>query len=1234
MVVQSTERDGARTGLAGICCIFGELDVTRLQNAAAGKSASQNGYNIADIKEFLRLNGVSDSEIGGIKRAQLNAKVAALLGNASAAPVADPHTPVRPTVATAGATSDVQLPGSLLSGAVLPSCCIFGELDAARLQNAAAGKSASQNGYNIADMKEFLRLNGVPDAEFGGIKRAQLNAKVAALLGNASAAPVADPHTPVRPKTAAASGVQLPDPNLSAPVSPVDELVEGSFEGGFERARVEKAAEGKSLSRGGLNMDEIVRFLEDIGVAATHLTRPELNAQLQSYLCGAGGHSGADGVASSVGATDGATSEPSSEASDGDAPDQSFLDDGALLERTTTASRYANDACGLTAACWLKARLPPAMIELSNRGRGNKQSQYEPGFDELCRPFGIATSAGNSSEELLEMMVDQDPLQLVDLLYEVALADPQRLTGAGTQQRLSLNPIRSAGGVEPYFSALRSAFAVFLQDVDGGRWDPGEIKQRATSKLLSAFQGRSVNAPDTYHFVPADDVTVANSPSWQWELEGPFMDTETVDRIYSHCHSHGVLETAQQLHPADAVASLLAAAYVANGRAHPFGEPKLLTKAHRELITGRSHDLFCWAIFLQHELRPELQRLVQQDCTARYTSAEAVDAAVAWGWVSSRLPDGERMMTPACGSAYEQYHHRPWKKVEPWFLPGPADAADLPGMSFLLRKNSERVDWQRLLSESESDVQQAAKAYLAAPNSGGRPDFDVWMQFPPADSTESAQAMNELFDSGDPRVSFVRPPGEPPLIVCSFAGNDRRSMAGGLYDKAGAHSGADPWAICDFIRDYNGWSEHRIYIDTEVHESYEKWKWSYTWAQRKAKAQLIFVSEQWLRSPFCRGELKTVQEVVRVNPAIQIIFVVLASPTVRFGAEEGEALRAAFAEGFVQPGRGQRVHCRGCDAHVPAAECTTASNHSWCRECSAERLVGAAALHGEVLATVDSDVGKFGYDLDVMGWVRAQAQQLVHDGGLADEPRVYDMHFIWQWITSKGLQKTDLKNMSTAIVQLATDLKALEPSACHILDECAEFLARDDPLDLGFHDGSLRFNRDLRSRVGAGWAGLAWAPPVRVRNRHLDDTQRIDVNTASVGVLMQKAPGVGKVFATRIVHERSRRGPYATLEELAHGPRRVIGRGTLEKMWPFMTARQMQVEGREEQRNGRTSQYYGDWLLKVIWQVDGDGNYKAGSVAGPFLDADEAIQHAKAKCDEETGCGEGGWVSVSNGDGV
>ena len=42
----------------------------------------------------------------------------------------------------------------------------------------------------------------------------------------------------------------------------------------------------------------------------------------------------------------------------------------------------------------------------------------------------------------------------------------------------------------------------------------------------------------------------------------------------------------------------------------------------------------------------------------------------------------------------------------------------------------------------------------------------------------------------------------------------------------------------------------------------------------------MFISEEWLKSEFCRGELIALQEVVKINPELEVIFVILASPRV------------------------------------------------------------------------------------------------------------------------------------------------------------------------------------------------------------------------------------------------------------------------------------------------------------------------------------------------------------------
>jgi hypothetical protein len=329
------------------------------------------------------------------------------------------------------------------------------------------------------------------------------------------------------------------------------------------------------------------------------------------------------------------------------------------------------------------------------------------------------------------------------------------------------------------------------------------------------------------------------------------LDTATVDRVYAIAAT-----TDPIVHPAAAaVAVLLASEYARayeweRGGSHPrfhTTQTRERITRRKEIMTEKAHGLFWWAACMQQCLRTELQKLTNADNTEHYKSNAEVDIHFNRGWEE---PNADGLRVPVAGESYAQYHHRPWKPDQDWYLPGPRAQAKLSGMQFLERKNSERADWQRLLAEAlpaTNEVKAKAAEYIQSPNNDGIPDFDVWGQKPPQDTAESATEMNKLLDKGDPRVSFVRPSDEP-LVCCSFAGNDRRLMASNLYEtelqndgkghkSAQGHSGADPWAICDFIRDYNGWPAHAIYIDTEVHEAYEKWKWSYTWVRARRDGQ-------------------------------------------------------------------------------------------------------------------------------------------------------------------------------------------------------------------------------------------------------------------------------------------------------------------------------------------------------------------------------------------------------------
>ena len=59
--------------------------------------------------------------------------------------------------------------------------------------------------------------------------------------------------------------------------------------------------------------------------------------------------------------------------------------------------------------------------------------------------------------------------------------------------------------------------------------------------------------------------------------------------------------------------------------------------------------------------------------------------------------------------------------------------------------------------------------------------------------------------------------------------------------------------------------------------------------------------------------------------------------------------------------------------------------------------------------------------------------------------------------------------------------------------------AGDDPLDMGFSSTNVL-------KLSIGWAGVAWAPPIRSRNRYRDDTQRIGQSQPAAALLALLVP--------------------------------------------------------------------------------------------------------------------------------
>jgi hypothetical protein len=157
----------------------------------------------------------------------------------------------------------------------------------------------------------------------------------------------------------------------------------------------------------------------------------------------------------------------------------------------------------------------------------------------------------------------------------------------------------------------------------------------------------------------------------------------------------------------------------------------------------------------------------------------------------------------------------------------------------------------------------------------------------------------------------VRMPAYKPHVVASFSSLNLKGRYGvnavenGLLEDAQpAKAAVEPWAICDYLREALSWPTDVIYIDAEQAGMYNvdpyvaatgrhhlhgtvhgtddgrvgsrNWKAQYSWAQRQADVQLIFLSSTWLASMYCCGELADYFEDVRNGKRVpSLVFVIL-----------------------------------------------------------------------------------------------------------------------------------------------------------------------------------------------------------------------------------------------------------------------------------------------------------------------------------------------------------------------
>ena len=72
-----------------------------------------------------------------------------------------------------------------------------------------------------------------------------------------------------------------------------------------------------------------------------------------------------------------------------------------------------------------------------------------------------------------------------------------------------------------------------------------------------------------------------------------------------------------------------------------------------------------------------------------------------------------------------------------------------------------------------------------------------------------------------------------------------------LFEEVGV---ADPWSMCDYLRERAAWTQSTVFIDAEVYGMYAHWHTVYKWAQKHCEVMVMFISRGWYHSKWCTKE--------------------------------------------------------------------------------------------------------------------------------------------------------------------------------------------------------------------------------------------------------------------------------------------------------------------------------------------------------------------------------------------
>lgn len=72
-----------------------------------------------------------------------------------------------------------------------------------------------------------------------------------------------------------------------------------------------------------------------------------------------------------------------------------------------------------------------------------------------------------------------------------------------------------------------------------------------------------------------------------------------------------------------------------------------------------------------------------------------------------------------------------------------------------------------------------------------------------------------------------------------------------LFEEVGV---ADPWSMCDYLRERAAWTQAAVFIDAEAYGMYSHWHTVYKWAQKHCEVMVMFISRGWYHSKWCTKE--------------------------------------------------------------------------------------------------------------------------------------------------------------------------------------------------------------------------------------------------------------------------------------------------------------------------------------------------------------------------------------------